>query len=85
MGSDELIANLFRISQTEQKLKKDNIQTEKEANKTHYNIGKNIREVIEKNGGTMPEDLPTPEKSLKQLEKEKIICLKTINDIIPDL
>lgn len=74
MGSDELIANLFRISQTEQKLKKDNIQTEKEANKTHYNIGKNIREVIEKNGGTMPEDLPTPEKSLKQLEKEKTIC-----------
>ena len=71
MGSDELIANLFRISQTEQKLKKDNIQTEKEANKAHYNIGKNIREVIAKNGGTMPEDLPTPEKSLKQLEKEK--------------
>ncbi len=71
MGSDELIANLFRISQTEQKLKKDNIQTEKEANETHYNIGKNIREVIAKNGGTMPEDLPTPKKSLKQLEKEK--------------
>lgn len=77
MGSDELIANLFRISQTEQKLKKDNIQTEKEANKTHYNIGKNIREVIEKNGGTMPEDLPTPEKSLKQLEKEKNNMLKS--------
>ena len=76
MGSDELIANLFRISQTEQKLKKDNIQTEKEANKTHYNIGKNIREVIAKNGGTMPEDLPTPEKSLKQLEKEKNNMLK---------
>ena len=76
MGSDELIANLFRISQTEKKLKKDNIQTEKEANKTHYNIGKNIREVIEKNGGTMPEDLPTPEKSLKQLEKEKNNMLK---------
>ena len=70
MGSDELIANLFRISQTEQKLKKDNIQTETEANKTHYNIGKNIREVIAKNGGTMPEELPTPKKSLKQLEKE---------------
>lgn len=76
MGSDELIANLFRISQTEQKLKKDNIQTKKEANKTHYNIGKNIREAIEKNGGTMPEDLPTPEKSLKQLEKEKNNMLK---------
>ena len=71
MGSDELIANLFRISQTEQKLKKDNIQTEKEANKTHYNIGKNIREVIAKNGGTMPEKLPTPKKSLKELEKEQ--------------
>ncbi len=76
MGSDELIANLFRISQTEQKLKKDNIQTEKEANKTHFNIGKNIREVIAKNGGTMPEDLPTPKKSLKQLEKENKKLLK---------
>ena len=76
MGSDELIANLFRISQTEQKLKKDNIQTEKEANKTHYNIGKNIREVIAKNGGTMPEELPTPKKSLRQLEKENKKSLK---------
>ena len=76
MGSDELIANLFRISQTEQKLKKDNIQTEKESNKTHYNIGKNIREVIAKNGGTMPEELPTPKKSLKQLEKENKKTLK---------
>lgn len=70
MGSEELAANLFRITQTESKLKRDNISTEKEANKTHYNIGKNIREVIAKNGGTMPENLPTPEKSLKQLEKE---------------
>ena len=55
---------------TEQKLKKDNVQTEKEVNKTHYNIGKNIREVIAKNGGTMSEELPPPKKSLKQLEKE---------------
>lgn len=70
MGSEELAANLFRITQTESKLKRDNISTEKEANETHYNIGKNIREVIAKNGGTMPEDLPTPKKSLKQLEKE---------------
>ena len=70
MGSEELAANLFRITQTESKLKKDKISSEKEANKTHYNIGKNIREVIAKNGGTMPEDLPTPKKSLKQLEKE---------------
>ena len=70
MGSEELAANLFRITQTESKLKRDNISTEKEANNTHYNIGKNIREVIAKNGGTMPEDLPKPKKSLKQLEKE---------------
>ena len=70
MGTDELIANLFRISQTEQKLKKDNIQTEKEANKTHYNIGRNIRKVIKKNHRTMPGNLLTPKKSLKELEKE---------------
>ena len=70
MGSEELIANLFRISQTESKLRKDNIKGETLATKVHYNIGKNIREVIEKNGGTMPEDLPKPDKSLKQIEKE---------------
>ena len=76
MGSDELIANLFRISQTEQKLRKNKINSEIEANKTHYTIGKNIREVIAKNGGTMPEDLHTPYKSLKQLEKENMKSLK---------
>ena len=76
MGSEELAANLFRITQTESRLKKDNICSEKEANKTHYNIGKNIREVIAKNGGTMPEELPTPKKSLKQLEKEHKKSLK---------
>ena len=71
MGSEELAANLFRITQTESKLKRDNISSEKDANETHYNIGKNIREVITKNDGTMPEKLPTPKKSLKELEKEK--------------
>ena len=76
MGSEELAANLFRITQTESKSKKDNIFTEKEANKTHYNIEKNIREVIAKNGGTIPEDLPTPKKSLKQLEKENKKTIK---------
>jgi len=70
MGSDELIANLFRISQTEQKLKNENIKLENEANDTHFNVGKEIRNTIKKLGGTMPEDLPTPEKSLKELEKE---------------
>ena len=70
MGSDELVANLFRISQTEQKLKRDNIKTEKDANKTHYDVGAKIRNTIKELGGTMPEELPTPKKSLKQLEKE---------------
>jgi len=70
MGTDELIANLFRISQTEQKLRKDSIQGEVNANETHYKIGKIVRHAIEEAGGTMPEDLPTPEKSLKVLEKE---------------
>ena len=70
MGSDELVANLFRISQTEQKLKRDNIKTEKDANKTHYDVGAIIRKTIKELGGTMPEELPTPKKSLKQLEKE---------------
>ena len=69
MGSDELIDNLFRISQTEQKLKNENIKLKKEANDTHYKVGKEIRKTIKKLGGTMPEDFPTPNKSLKELEK----------------
>ena len=71
MGSTELAANLFRITQTEEKLVHDDIKGENNANTTHYNIGKNIREVIAKNGGTMPENLSTPNKSLKELEKER--------------
>ena len=79
MGSEELAANLFRITQTESKLKKDNISNEKEANKTHYNVGAKVRKTIKELGGTMPEDLPTPKKSLKQLEKEKNNKLKIKN------
>lgn len=75
MCSDELIANLFRISQTEQKLKRENVQTENDANKTHYEVGSKIRKTIKELGGTMPEDLPTPKKSLKQIEKENIKLL----------
>ena len=71
MGSDELIANLFRISQTEQKLKNENINLECNANETHYEVGKEIRNTIKRLGGTMPENLPTPNKSLKELEKER--------------
>ena len=75
MESEELAANLFRITQTESRLKKDNISLEKYANETHYNIGRNIREVIAKNGGTMPEDQVTPERSLKELEKDKTFII----------
>ncbi len=76
MGSTELIANLFRISQTEERLKKDNVNTEKEACDTHNKIGKIVRKAIKEAGGTMPEDLPTPKKSLKQLEKENSKSLR---------
>ena len=76
MGSDELIANLFRISQTEQKLKNENIKLETKANETHYKVVKEIRNTIKKLGGMMPEELPTPKKSLKELERENKIILK---------
>lgn len=70
MGSTELAANLFRATQTEEKLRKDNVKTKTEANKTHYEVGKKVRQTIADLGGTMPEDLPTPEKSIRQLEKQ---------------
>ena len=76
MGSDELITNLFRISQTEQKLKRDNIQGDVKAKETHYKVGQEVRNTINRLGGVMPEDLPTPKKSLKELEKEKKIQIK---------
>ena len=69
MGSSELIANLFRIDQTNQKLQNDNVIGEKLSCDTHYEVGKNVRDVIIKNKGTLPENLPTPTKSLKELEK----------------
>ena len=76
MGSTELIANLFRISQTEEKLRKDNIIGAEKATSTHYAVGREVRKAIEKIGGTMPEDLPTPEKSIQQIEKEQMERLK---------
>lgn len=66
-----LFITVLDIADNEDKLINDRISGEKNANDIHYTIGKNIREVIKKNGGTMPKDLPTPEKSLKELEKEK--------------
>ena len=72
MGSEELGANLFRITQTEAKLKKDKINNEEKACNTHFIVGKAVRNTIETLGGTMPEDLPTPDKSIKEIEKEKL-------------
>ena len=71
MGSEELGANIFRITQTEAKLNKSDISDENIACATHNRVGKAVRKAIEEVGGTMPEDLPTPEKSIKELEKEK--------------
>lgn len=76
MGSTELIANLFRISQTEEKLKKDKIHNCSKATSTHYEVGEKVRKAIEDIGGTMPEDLPTPEKSIKKIEREQLKRLK---------
>ena len=76
MGSTELISNLFRISQTEEKLRKDEVDNAKTATSIHYSVGKEVRSAIEKIGGTMPEDLPTPEKSIQEIEKEQMARLK---------
>ena len=76
MGSTELIANLFRISQTEEKIRKDKVESAELATAVHYSVGKEVRTAIEKIGGTMPEDLPTPEKSIQQIEKEQMERLK---------
>ena len=83
MGEDELIANLFRINQTKQKLVNDNIEGEENAKDVHFEVGKKVRETIKELGGTMPENLLTPKKSLKELEKEenkKLISMGNGND-----
>ena len=70
MGSEELADNIFRIAQTDAKLKRDNVDNEYTANSVHYEVGKEVRDSIKRLGGTMPENLSTPDKSLKELEKE---------------
>lgn len=71
MGHEELAANLFRATQTESKLRREEIQGKDQANRTHFDVGREVRETIKRLGGTMPEDLPTPEKSIQQLEREE--------------
>lgn len=76
MGHEELAANLFRATQTEAKLRRDHVQGKENANQTHFEVGKKVRQTIADLGGTMPENLPTPAKSIKQLEREQQKRLK---------
>ena len=71
MGSTELAANLFRATQTDEKLRRENIQGKQVAYDTHYEVGKKVRQTIKELGGTMLEDLPTPQKSIAQIEREQ--------------
>ena len=71
MGSTELAANLFRATQTDEKLRRENIKGKQAAYNTHYEVGRKVRQTIKELGGTMPEDLPTPEKSIAQIEREQ--------------
>ena len=70
MGSTELAANLFRATQAEEKLRRENIHGKENANKAHFQVGAKVRETIKELGGTMPEDLPSPERSIAQIERE---------------
>jgi len=70
MGSTELAANLFRATQTDEKLRRENVKGKDKANQTHFQVGQKVRQTIKELGGTMPEDLPTPGKSIQQIEKE---------------
>lgn len=80
MGGVELAANLFRITQTEEKMRREGTSTPHDANGVHYTVGKAVRKTIEELGGTMPEDLPTPEKSIQELEAEQKKQIKKKND-----
>lgn len=71
MGSTELAANLFRATQTDEKLRRDRIEGKDEAGEVHFQVGQKVRQTIAELGGTMPEDLPTPQKSIKQIEREE--------------
>jgi len=70
MGSTELAANLFRATQTDDKLRRENIRGKENANKTHFVVGKKVRQTIKELGGTMPEDLELPEKSIQEIEEK---------------
>lgn len=70
MGSTELAANLIRATQTDERLRREKIKGKENANQIHCEVGRKVRKTIEELGGTMPEDLPTPERSIKQIESK---------------
>jgi DNA-damage-inducible protein D len=76
MGSTELAANLFRSTQAEEQIRLQRIQKKEQANIVHHEVGKKVRQTIQELGGTMPENLPTPKKSIKQLQREEQKRLK---------
>ncbi len=76
MGSTELAANLFRATQTEEKIRREGIKGKDKANRTHFQVGQKVRQTIEELGGTMPEDLPTPKESIQQLQQKEQKRLK---------
>lgn len=80
MGSTELAANLFRATQTEEKLRRDQVQGKAQANQTHFDVGQKVRQTIDELGGTMPENLPTPDTSIRQLETVKKKQLKNTDE-----
>lgn len=71
MGSTELAANLFRATQTEDKLRREQIRGKERANRTHYEVGQEVRETIRRLGGALPEELPSPTESIQQLQRQE--------------
>lgn len=80
MNASELAANLFRATQTEEKLRRDNVQGKQQANQVHFTVGQVVRQTIQQLGGTMPEDQPTPQKSIQQLEREQKRLEQAVQD-----
>jgi len=80
MGSTELAANLFRATQTDEKLRRDNVTGKDRAGEVHFDVGRTVRKTIQELGGTMPEDLPTPDQGIKQLEREQKKLEESISD-----
>lgn len=80
MGSTELAANLFRATQTDEKLRRDKPDGKEKANQIHYDVGKKVRQTIAELGGTMPEDLPTPDKSIKAIRREQQNMIESVDD-----